>query len=152
MKVLDALLAIQWDTDPTLAFRFPAGWRCAARARADERPGRAGLPGRGSGRRWAGEATLEFLLYLASLGTAQVSLVLTCRPEDVPKESLLRRLSRLAAGSTGLRLASSSRERSAARSRRSPPAGVAVAAAGPFSSTTAVAAAVAAPRKRCQGR
>jgi len=53
---------------------------------------------------WADEATLEFLLYLASPGTAQTSLVLTCRPEDVPEESLLRRLSRLAAGSTGLRL------------------------------------------------
>jgi DNA-binding CsgD family transcriptional regulator len=53
---------------------------------------------------WADEATLEFLLYLASPGTAEASLVLTCRPEDVPEESLLRRLSRLAAGSTGVRL------------------------------------------------
>src|SRR5487761_507223 len=54
---------------------------------------------------WADEATLEFLLFLASRQPRQVSLLVTCRPEDVPDGSLLRRLSRLAAGSTGLRLA-----------------------------------------------
>jgi DNA-binding NarL/FixJ family response regulator/MoxR-like ATPase len=63
---------------------------------------------------WADEATLEFLLHLAS-GTPvsvpsesarpPVSLVITRRPEEVPEESLLRRLSRLASGSTGRRLA-----------------------------------------------
>ncbi|HEY1916782.1 MAG TPA: AAA family ATPase [Streptosporangiaceae bacterium] len=52
---------------------------------------------------WADEATLEFLLYLASApgpGPRPV-LVVTCRPEDVPAGSLLPRLSRLAAGSAG---------------------------------------------------
>jgi DNA-binding CsgD family transcriptional regulator len=61
---------------------------------------------------WADEATLEFLLQLASGAAAAAaagpgqppSLVITCRPEEVPDDSLLRRLSRLAAGSTGLRL------------------------------------------------
>ncbi|HEY1914417.1 MAG TPA: AAA family ATPase [Streptosporangiaceae bacterium] len=54
---------------------------------------------------WADEATLEFLLFLASGPAPQLTLVLTSRPEDVPDGSLLRRLSRLAAGSTGVRLA-----------------------------------------------
>jgi DNA-binding CsgD family transcriptional regulator len=64
---------------------------------------------------WADEATLEFLLHLASraataaaaapAGAGQpLSLVITCRPEEVPEDSLLRRLSRLAAGSSGRRL------------------------------------------------
>jgi DNA-binding CsgD family transcriptional regulator len=52
---------------------------------------------------WADEATLEFLLFLTSLGQ-RVSLLVTCRPEDVPDGSLLRRLSRRAAGDTGLRI------------------------------------------------
>jgi DNA-binding CsgD family transcriptional regulator len=71
---------------------------------------------------WADEATLEFLLFLASrpaslAGPAKPgdgtgdrpgpppSLVITCRPEDVPSGSLLPRLGRLAAGISGLRLA-----------------------------------------------
>jgi DNA-binding CsgD family transcriptional regulator len=62
---------------------------------------------------WADEATLEFLLFLASRprgsgGAGQpapVSLVITFRPEDVPHGSLLPRLARLAAGTSGLRLA-----------------------------------------------
>jgi DNA-binding CsgD family transcriptional regulator len=54
---------------------------------------------------WADEATLEFGLFLASSHPPPLSLVLTFRPEDVSDGSLLRRLSRLAAGSTGLRLA-----------------------------------------------
>ena len=59
---------------------------------------------------WADDATLEFLLFLASgppspPGTAtRPSLVVTVRPEDVPAGSLLLRLSRLAAGSGALRL------------------------------------------------
>ena len=53
---------------------------------------------------WADEATLEFLLYLASLEPRRFSLVVTYRPEDVPAGSLLPRLSRLAAGPGGLRL------------------------------------------------
>lgn len=53
---------------------------------------------------WADEATLEFLLYLAGRDSCPVSLVVTFRPEDVPARSLLPRLSRLAAGSGGLRL------------------------------------------------
>jgi len=54
---------------------------------------------------WADEATLEFLLYLASGQPQQVSLVVTYRPEDVPAGSLLPRLARHAAGASGLRLA-----------------------------------------------
>jgi DNA-binding CsgD family transcriptional regulator len=54
---------------------------------------------------WADEATLEFLLFLVSRRRRSAHLVATYRPEDTPEGSLLRRLSRLAAGSTGLRLA-----------------------------------------------
>jgi DNA-binding CsgD family transcriptional regulator/tetratricopeptide (TPR) repeat protein len=53
---------------------------------------------------WADEATLEFLLHLASRRPRPVSLVVTYRPEEVPDGSLLRRLSRLAVGDDGLRL------------------------------------------------
>jgi len=55
---------------------------------------------------WADEATMEFLLFLATREAAArpVSLVVTCRPEDVPPGSVLRRLSRLAAGAGGRRL------------------------------------------------
>jgi predicted ATPase len=55
--------------------------------------------------RWADEVTLEFLLYLASRRPRPLSLVVTLRPEDTPEGSLLPRLSRLAAGEAGLRLA-----------------------------------------------
>ncbi|WP_198545970.1 ATP-binding protein [Actinacidiphila yeochonensis] len=49
---------------------------------------------------WADEATLEFLLFLTSRVPQPVGLVVTCRPEDVPSGSLLRRLAtRLAADS-----------------------------------------------------
>jgi DNA-binding CsgD family transcriptional regulator len=49
---------------------------------------------------WADEATLEFVLFLASGMPQPMSLVVTCRPEDVPAGSLLRRLAtRLAADS-----------------------------------------------------
>src|SRR5487761_804815 len=54
---------------------------------------------------WADEATLEFLLFLASRQPRQVSLLITCRPVGVPDGSLLLRLARLAAGSTGERIA-----------------------------------------------
>jgi DNA-binding CsgD family transcriptional regulator/tetratricopeptide (TPR) repeat protein len=54
---------------------------------------------------WADEATLEFLLYLASRQPRPVSLVVTCRPEEMPAGSLLPRLARLAAGTSGWRLA-----------------------------------------------
>lgn len=53
---------------------------------------------------WADEATLEFLLYLASSESRQFGLVVTYRPDEVPERSLLPRLSRLAAGTGGLRL------------------------------------------------
>jgi DNA-binding CsgD family transcriptional regulator/tetratricopeptide (TPR) repeat protein len=53
---------------------------------------------------WADEATLEFLLFLATRQPRQLSLVVTCRPEDLPAGSLLPRLTRLAAGPSGLRL------------------------------------------------
>jgi DNA-binding CsgD family transcriptional regulator len=54
---------------------------------------------------WADEATLEFLLFLASRQAQGLSLVVTCRPEDVPEGSLLPRLtSRLAAGTGGCRI------------------------------------------------
>ncbi|WP_063762369.1 helix-turn-helix transcriptional regulator [Streptomyces sp. NRRL F-5123] len=50
---------------------------------------------------WADEATLEFLLFLASGVPQPVGLVVTCRPEDVAGGSLLRRLAtRLAADSS----------------------------------------------------
>jgi DNA-binding CsgD family transcriptional regulator/tetratricopeptide (TPR) repeat protein len=57
---------------------------------------------------WADEATLEFLIFLASRppgGTPAPGLLLTIRPEDVPAGSLLPRLARLATGGRGLRLA-----------------------------------------------
>ena len=55
---------------------------------------------------WADEATLEFLLFLAGAHGARPSLVLTYRPEDVPGDSLLLRLSsRMPGGAAGLRLA-----------------------------------------------
>jgi hypothetical protein len=57
---------------------------------------------------WADEATLEFLLFLASRpagGVPAPSLLVTSRPEDVPAGSLLPRLVRLAPGGRGLRLA-----------------------------------------------
>ena len=54
---------------------------------------------------WADEATLEFVLFLAARQPRQVSLVVTCRPEDLPPGSVLPRLARLAAGPPGLRLA-----------------------------------------------
>src|SRR5487761_1127918 len=54
---------------------------------------------------WADEATVEFLLFLAAAQPPRHSMVITLRPEDVPAGSLLLRLSRLAAGGTGLRLA-----------------------------------------------
>ncbi|RJL34511.1 ATP-binding protein [Bailinhaonella thermotolerans] len=54
---------------------------------------------------WADEATLEFLLFLASRRPQPVSLVLTYRAEDVPEGSLLLRLSSRAADDvTRLRL------------------------------------------------
>ena len=54
---------------------------------------------------WADDATLEFLLFLASQGTRQLSLVVTYRREDTPVSSLLWRLpSRLPAGVTQVRL------------------------------------------------
>jgi DNA-binding CsgD family transcriptional regulator/tetratricopeptide (TPR) repeat protein len=53
---------------------------------------------------WADEATVEFLLFLASVQPQQVSLLVTYRPDDVPEGSLVRRLSRHAAGATGLRI------------------------------------------------
>jgi DNA-binding CsgD family transcriptional regulator/tetratricopeptide (TPR) repeat protein len=54
---------------------------------------------------WADEATVEFLLFLASCQPRALSLVITCRPEDVSARSLLPRLARQAAGSSGLHLA-----------------------------------------------
>lgn len=42
---------------------------------------------------WADDATLDFLVLLASRQPRRVSLVLTYRPEDVPPDSLLLRLS-----------------------------------------------------------
>jgi DNA-binding CsgD family transcriptional regulator/tetratricopeptide (TPR) repeat protein len=42
---------------------------------------------------WADEATLEFLLFLAAQQPRPVSLLLTCRPDEVPPGSLLLRLS-----------------------------------------------------------
>jgi len=54
---------------------------------------------------WADEATLEFLIYLASGEPRHLNLVLTYRPEDMSDGSLLTRLSGLLAGSGGQRLA-----------------------------------------------
>jgi DNA-binding CsgD family transcriptional regulator len=54
---------------------------------------------------WADEATVEFLLFLASRRREGLGLMVTCRPEDVGPGSLLRRLtSRLAAGAGGCRI------------------------------------------------
>jgi DNA-binding CsgD family transcriptional regulator len=54
---------------------------------------------------WADEATVEFLLFLASRGGNGFQLVLTCRPEYVAVGALLRRLtSRLATGTGGFRI------------------------------------------------
>jgi DNA-binding CsgD family transcriptional regulator len=53
---------------------------------------------------WADEATVEFLLSLASQQPRSLGLVVTCRPEDVPTGSLLPRLGRLAAGASSLRI------------------------------------------------
>jgi DNA-binding CsgD family transcriptional regulator len=53
---------------------------------------------------WADDATLEFLLLQAAGQPMRRSLVVTCRPEDVPAGSLLPRLARHAAGGSGLRL------------------------------------------------
>jgi DNA-binding CsgD family transcriptional regulator/tetratricopeptide (TPR) repeat protein len=52
---------------------------------------------------WADEATLEFLLFLAT-PPQRVGLVVTCRPEEVPAGSLLRRLSRYAVAGRRLSL------------------------------------------------
>jgi DNA-binding CsgD family transcriptional regulator len=54
---------------------------------------------------WADDATMEFLLFLATRPAGRPSLMLTYRPEDVPERSLLRQVSPLAAGSSGLRIA-----------------------------------------------
>src|SRR5262249_45008848 len=55
---------------------------------------------------WADEATLEFLVFLSAQQPRRLSLVLTYRPEDVPGDSLLLRLSsRMPGGAGGLRLA-----------------------------------------------
>jgi DNA-binding CsgD family transcriptional regulator len=57
---------------------------------------------------WADEATLEFLLFLASRSPATgpaPGLLVTVRPEDIPAGSLLPRLARLASGDRGIRLA-----------------------------------------------
>ncbi|NUR26927.1 MAG: AAA family ATPase, partial [Catenulispora sp.] len=42
---------------------------------------------------WADPATLEFLLFLAARPAAEIALVVSCRPDEVPPDSLLRRLS-----------------------------------------------------------
>ncbi len=55
---------------------------------------------------WADESTLEFLLLLSSQHRGGISLLLTYRPDDVPADSLLRRLtSRLPAGAMRHRVA-----------------------------------------------
>jgi DNA-binding CsgD family transcriptional regulator len=54
---------------------------------------------------WADEATLEFLLFLASRQPQPLSLLVTCRPEDLPASSALPRLARLVGATSGLRLA-----------------------------------------------
>lgn len=54
---------------------------------------------------WADDATLEFLLFLAARRPTPLSMLLTCRPDDVPTDSLLPRLSsRPSAEGTHLRL------------------------------------------------
>jgi DNA-binding NarL/FixJ family response regulator len=55
---------------------------------------------------WADDATLEFLLFLVSRQPPPVSLVVTYRPQDIPADSLLLRLSsRVLAGGAPVRLA-----------------------------------------------
>lgn len=54
---------------------------------------------------WADDVTLEFLLFLVSRLPRTPSLLLTYRPDEVPDDSLLRRLStRLPAGASRVRL------------------------------------------------
>ncbi len=54
---------------------------------------------------WADDATLEFLLLLASRQARTPSLLMTYRPEDVPPDSLILRLSsRAPAGTTRVRV------------------------------------------------
>ncbi|MFF3375850.1 helix-turn-helix transcriptional regulator [Streptomyces sp. NPDC002680] len=54
---------------------------------------------------WADEATLDFLLFLASRRSRRVSLVLTYRPEDVaPESALMRLISRPPAGTGYVRI------------------------------------------------
>lgn len=54
---------------------------------------------------WSDESTLEFLLLLSSQPTNGINLLLTYRPDDVPSDSLLRRLtSRLPAGALRRRI------------------------------------------------
>ncbi len=50
---------------------------------------------------WADEATLEFLLFLATRQPLPLTLVMTCRPEEVAADSLLLRLSSRVPTSTG---------------------------------------------------
>ncbi|MET9472014.1 AAA family ATPase, partial [Streptomyces sp. NPDC002922] len=51
---------------------------------------------------WADEATLEFLLFLASRQPLPLTLVMTCRPEEVAADSLLPRLSSRVPTSAGI--------------------------------------------------
>lgn len=51
---------------------------------------------------WADEATLEFLLFLASRQPFPLTLVMTCRPEEVAADSLLLRLSSRVPASAGI--------------------------------------------------
>ena len=54
---------------------------------------------------WADEATLDFLLFLASRRSRRMSLVLTYRPEDVaPESALMRLISRPPAGTGYVRI------------------------------------------------
>lgn len=53
---------------------------------------------------WADEATVEFLLCVASQQPRPFDLVVTCRPEDASAGSLLRQLGRLTAGASGRRI------------------------------------------------
>jgi hypothetical protein len=61
---------------------------------------------------WADEATLEFLLFLGSQQQPRRSLVLTYRPEDVPGDSLLLRLSSRMPGGASCKSARTRRTRS----------------------------------------
>lgn len=51
---------------------------------------------------WADEATLEFLLFLASRQPLPLTLMMTCRPEEVAADSLLPRLSSRVPTSAGI--------------------------------------------------